>query len=96
MDFYYDWNEAKAIANYRKHGVSFEEAQTVFLDELSGTVYDASHSQDEDRYIDIGQSAIGRILVVVYTYQDNVVWIISSRQATPAERRTYEQGIHRN
>lgn len=74
-------------------GVSFEEAQTVFGDPDSITIYDSEHSGDEDRFIDIGSSTFGNILVVVYTERNERIRIISCRQATSNERRQYEQRI---
>lgn len=92
MDLIFEWDEEKAIANYRKHGVSFEEAKTVFGDFLSVTVSDPEHSREEDRYIDIGYSAQERLLVVVYTERRSRIRLISSRRATQSERRIYEEG----
>jgi len=91
MDMRFEWDEAKAAVNLTKHGIRFEEAQTVFGDETSITIYDEQHSDDEDRYIDIGRSVNGRILVVVYTESETSIRIISCRQATAKERRQYEQ-----
>jgi len=67
MDLQFEWDDAKAAANVRKHGVSFEEAITVFGDPNAITIYDVEHSETENRFIDIGLSASGRVLVVVYT-----------------------------
>lgn len=91
MEFRFDWDETKAEQNIEKHGVSFEEASTVFGDPLSSTIYDEVHSLGEDRYIDIGRSAQDRILVVVYTERDERIRIISARLATARERKQYEQ-----
>lgn len=85
------WDDSKALINAQKHGVSFEEAATVFADPLSLTIVDEAHSEVEDRFIDIGESSGGRLLVVVYTEQDETIRIISCRLATKAERRAYEQ-----
>ena len=87
----FEWHREKAIENLRKHNVSFEEAKTVFDDPFSITIADPEHSTGEDRYIDIGLSAKGQILVVVYTERGWNIRIISCRKATNAERRTYEQ-----
>jgi hypothetical protein len=92
MDLRFEWDAEKAFRNVSKHGVNFEEARTVFDDPLSVTVVDYQHSQEEDRYVDIGLSSSGQLLVVVYTERGGVVRLISSRKATSAERRTYEQG----
>ena len=91
MDLRFEWDEAKAAANFDKHGISFDEAQTVFGDPDTITLFDDQHSDVEDRFIDIGMSANGRILVVVYTENETRIRIISCRRATPKERRQYEQ-----
>ena len=93
MDFIFEWDEAKALANLAKHGVTFEEAQSVFGDTHSLTIFDTRHSGDEDRFIDIGRSDSGLILVVVYTERDTRIRIISCRHATPRERQHYERDI---
>jgi uncharacterized DUF497 family protein len=82
----------KATANLSKHDVSFEEATTVLGDPLSLTIRDPAHSEDETRYVLIGQSFRGRLLVVVHTEVDDSIRIVSARAATRRERRTYEQG----
>jgi hypothetical protein len=87
----FEWHREKAIENLRKHNVSFEEAKTVFDDPFSVTIADPEHSTDEDRYIDIGLSAKGQMLVVIYTERGSNIRIISCRKATNVERRTYEQ-----
>jgi uncharacterized protein len=94
MALEFEWDEAKANANLRKHGASFDEALAVLGDVHSITVFDTRHSTDEDRFIDIGHSANGRLLVVVYTERSTRIRIISCRPATDAERRQYEQGTH--
>jgi len=86
----FEWDEKKAKINIDKHGVSFEEATSVFQDESSLTRKDTTHSIDEERFIDIGLSSKGRILVVAYTERGNNIRIISSRKATPTERKAYE------
>ena len=91
MSLTFEWHEEKAKENLRKHKVSFEEAKTVFNDPLSIMIADPKHSADEDRYIDIGLSAKGQVLVVVYTERGSKIRIISCRKATKSERRTYEQ-----
>jgi len=85
----FEWNEKKALLNVQKHGVSFEEAATAFGDPLSLTIDDPLHSQDEDRFILIGMSNRNRLLVVVHTYRDDVIRLISARKATQKERRYY-------
>ena len=93
MNFCFEWNEEKASANLRRHKVSFDEAATVFSDPFSNTIADPDHSTDEERYIDIGTSDKGRVLVVSYTERGTNIRIISCRKATPTERRRYEEGI---
>jgi uncharacterized protein len=87
----FDWDPVKAAVNLKKHGISFREATTVLADPLSITVPDPDHSQAEERYIDVGLSTQGRILVVVYTERGIRIRIISARKATAAERRRYEE-----
>lgn len=91
MDIIFEWDEEKALTNVEKHGVSFDEASTVFADDFSLTIYDERHSTYEDRYIDIGTSIYNRLLVVVYTERTERIRIISARLATANERRQYEQ-----
>ena len=91
MDLRFEWDEAKADANLHKHGIGFEEAQTVFHDPRAITIFDDLHSGDEDRFVDIGLSTYGRLLVVVYTERSERIRIISSREATSVERQQYEQ-----
>lgn len=87
----FDWDEIKASANLSKHGVSFEEAKTVFDDPLYVDFYDPDHSDKEHRYIIFGESQQGRLLMVSYTERDDTIRIISSREATPAERKEHEE-----
>lgn len=87
----FEWNADKARLNLRKHGVSFEEASTVFYDELSATGEDPD-SLGERRFITIGVSFAGRLLAVVHADRDDTVRIISARAAAAAERRIYEEG----
>jgi uncharacterized DUF497 family protein len=84
--------EEKAKANLKKHGVGFDEATTVFTESFSMTIHDPDHSADEQRFIDIGSSDEGRVLVVVYTERGSTIRIVSCRKATPAERKLYEEG----
>jgi len=88
----FDWDEAKAEANQAKHGVSFEEARTVFEDQFSVDFYDPDHSEDEHRYIIVGESGSGRLLVVAYTERGSTVRLISARRATRCEKKAYEEG----
>ena len=87
-----EWDENKAAANLSKHGVSFEEAKTVFDDLLYVDFYDPDHSYDEHRYIIVGQSQQGRLLIVSYTERGDVARLISAREATRSEREAYEEG----
>jgi uncharacterized DUF497 family protein len=88
MDF--AWSRSKGALNERKHGVSFPEAITVFGDALSLTAFDPDHSDVEDRFITMGMSTAGRLLVVVHSDRDDHVRIISAREATRRERKDYE------
>jgi uncharacterized DUF497 family protein len=88
----FEWDDDKAESNLQKHGVSFPEAQTVFADPLALTGYDPDHSDDKDRYITMGTSLEGRLLVVSHTDRENRVRIISAREASRRERRDYEDG----
>jgi uncharacterized DUF497 family protein len=87
----FDWDDAKNRVNRRKHGVSFEEAQSVFFDEAALEFPDPDHSTDEDQFIMLGRSYLLRVLVVCHCYRvsDSVIRIISARKATPKERHTY-------
>ena len=92
MPLEFSWNREKAAGNRRKHGVSFEEASTTLEDPLSITVHDPDHSGDETRYVLLGRSFPGKLLVVVHSGRESGIRIISARGATRAERRDYEQG----
>lgn len=87
----FDWDNQKARVNARKHGVSFEEAQTVFYDENARLRYDPDHSIDEDQYILLGISSALRLLVVSHVYREKkeVIRLISARQATKQEGQQY-------
>ncbi len=87
----YEWDANKAATNLSKHGVSFEEAKTVFDDPLYVDFYDPDHSFGEHRFILLGQSAQGRVLFVSYMERNSSIRLISAREATPSERRAYEQ-----
>ena len=86
MGLRFEWDPKKAMANRQKHGVSFEEASTVFQDTFSSTIGDPLHSDEEDRLATIGQSTNGRVLIVVHTQRDTRIRIISARLATNYER----------
>jgi len=92
MSLTFEWDENKARQNLKKHGVSFEEAATVFGDSLSRTISDPLHSEDEDRFVILGQSH-ERLVVVVFTERGENIRIISARRASRRERKDYEQGI---
>ena len=88
----FEWDSEKSKANLRKHGVSFEEASSVFLDDLSLTGDDPDHSSDEDRFVMFGLSGMGHLLVVAYTEREEHIRIISARPMTGSERKLYEEG----
>jgi uncharacterized DUF497 family protein len=96
-DYEFDWDDNKAAINLVKHGVDFREAMTVILDPLAMTVFDTEHSQDEERWISVGLSSEGALLLLVHTFTATgpstaLVRIISARAATHNERQQYEQG----
>ncbi len=86
----YEWNLQKADSNFKKHGILFEEAKTVFDDPFYVDFYDPDHSDDEHRYIMIGRSHTEQILLVSYTERGNMIRLISARKATRQERTIYE------
>jgi uncharacterized DUF497 family protein len=88
----FEWNPQKAESNLKKHGVSFQEAASVFGDALSITYYDPDHSTKEHRFITAGTSRTGRFLMVAHTDRGDNVRIISARKMTRQERRYYEEG----
>jgi uncharacterized DUF497 family protein len=88
----FEWDPAKAAENLAKHGVSFEEAATVFRDILSATGQDPDHSVGEERFVTFGVSTSGRLLVVAHTEHGDIIRIISARLATAGERKIYEEG----
>jgi uncharacterized DUF497 family protein len=87
----FEWDEVKARANRKKHGVTFDEARTVFYEESALLFDDPDHSDDEDRFLLLGPSAARRLLVVVHCYRENddVIRIISAREATRRERDAF-------
>ena len=87
-----DWDVAKAETNEQRHGVSFDEAATAFGDPLSITIPDLDHSDDEDRFVLLGETYQGRLVVVVHTERSERIRLISARLATRRERRSYEEG----
>lgn len=88
----FEWDAIKAAENLAKHGVSFEEAATVFRDTLSASGPDPDHSIGEERSVTFGVSTNGRLLVVAHTERGDTIRIISARPAKPGERKIYEEG----
>jgi hypothetical protein len=88
----FKWDPHKAESNLSKHGVSFEEAKTVFDDPLYVDFYDPDHSEHEERYLIVGNSDLGRLLIVSYTERDNSMRLISAREVTRTEQEAYEEG----
>jgi uncharacterized DUF497 family protein len=88
----FEWDAAKAARNIAKHGVSFQEAATVFGDPLAVTYFDPDHSAEEDRYLTFGHSSAGNLLVVSHTEREDRIRIMSARRATRRERKSYERG----
>ncbi len=88
----FEWNSQKAEINLKKHGISFNEAKTVFDDPLYVDFYDPDHSDTEHRYLIIGQSCRERLLIVSYTERENIYRLISARKTTRTERKDYENG----
>ena len=91
MPLEFEWNPEKLQKNLKKHDVSFIEAATVFSDSLSMTYDDPDHSHDEDRFIIIGISSSGNLLMVSHTYRNDKIRMISARKLTRKERKEYEQ-----
>jgi uncharacterized DUF497 family protein len=87
----FEWDERKALANKKKHGVSFEEARSVFFDERARLIDDPEHSEDEERFILMGLSSSLRLLLVCHCYRSeaNIIRIISARKATARESKSY-------
>ena len=90
-DLDFEWDERKAAANVKKHGVSFEEARSVFVDERAKLIDDPDHSADEDRFVLLGISGVLRMLLVCHCYRSdgNVIRIISARKASTKESKSY-------
>jgi uncharacterized DUF497 family protein len=89
----YEWDAAKAARNLKKHGISFEEAATIFLDVLAVTFPDPDHSSAENREITIGHTMKERLVLVAHCERGNGIRLISARLATKAERRQYEEDL---
>ena len=90
MAIVFEWDPSKAASNARKHGVTFEEAATVFRDDFSVTVPNPDHSTVEERFITVGRSILNWLLMVAHTEQEDIR-VISARKLTPTERRQYEE-----
>ncbi len=91
MPLNFEWDEAKAKSNTSKHGVCFEEASTIFGDQNALTIEDPAHSSIENRFITLGSSHLGKLLVVVHTERGDKLRLISARPASRKERKTYEE-----
>jgi uncharacterized DUF497 family protein len=91
MGLQFEWDEKKANINRRKHGITFEEATTAFADELSITIDDPLHSEDENRLILIGKSKQFKTLIVIHVKKRESIRIISARKATKHEQKFYEE-----
>jgi uncharacterized protein len=91
MSLLFEWDVAKDRANYQKHRVTFAESRTIFNDPFLLTFPDEAHSQNEERFISIGATTGGQVLVVVHTERGQKIRLISSRMATNVERRVYEE-----
>jgi uncharacterized protein len=89
----FSWDQAKASSNMQKHGVSFEEARTVFDDDNARLMSDPDHSEDEERFVLLGMSCTLKVLTVVHCYRDkeNVIRIISARKSTKKEEKQYKE-----
>jgi uncharacterized DUF497 family protein len=90
IDEFFEWDDTKAALNVKSHGVSFAEASTVFQDPYAVTTEDPDHTEFEDRWVTVGLSLVSRILLVVHTYRETRIRIISARKATAFERAQYE------
>ena len=86
------WDPKKAKSNYQKHKIHFSDAESVLYDTMALTIEDQNIDGDK-RFVTVGSDSIGRIVVVVYTYRENLIRLISARKATTSERRYYEEGI---
>ena len=92
----FEWDTNKNRKNIKIHGISFDEASTVFKDTLSLTIYDPLHSDEEDRQIIIGNACKNRLLVIVHTERKGKIRIISARKTTKKERKQYEENAKRS
>ena len=90
-DLYFEWDQSKNASNQKKHGISFEEAKTVFSDDFARLIADPDHSKEEERFILLGESIESNLLIVCHCVrEEESVRIISARKADKKERRTYE------
>lgn len=92
MALTFEWDENKSRHNLKKHGIDFKEAKTIFNDPFAITIDDPDHSSEEERYLDIGLSSKGRVLVVWYAERNENIRIIGCRKAIRSERDIYEKG----
>jgi uncharacterized protein len=92
----FEWDTDKARKNIKIHGISFDEASTAFKDTLSLTIYDSLHSDEEERFILIGNSCKNRFLIVIHTERGDKIRIISARKATKKESKQYEENAKRS
>jgi uncharacterized DUF497 family protein len=88
----FEWDPEKSVSNLAKHGVSFDEASSVFGDPLATTIRDPDHSVLEERWLTTGLSTRGRVVIVWHAERDDTIRIVGAREATPRERRIYESG----
>jgi len=96
MRLIFEWDEVKASANFKKHKVSFKEGKTIFNDPFLFTFPDDEHSTNEERFVNIGLSANGRVLILTHTERKGKIRVISCRKATMRERSFYEEGRLQN
>jgi len=91
-ELFFEWDQEKNVSNQKKHGISFEEARTVFSDDFARLIADPEHSEEEERFILLGESIESNLLIVCHCIRDEEsVRIISARKADKKERRTYEK-----
>jgi len=91
MGLKFEWDRSKAVLNIKKHGVSFEDAATAFGDPLSVTIHDPKHSDDEDRFLLLGETQDKKLVVVAHTDRKDKIRLINARPATRQERKDYEK-----
>ena len=91
MGLKFEWDRRKAVLNIKKHGMSFEDAATAFGDPLSVTIHDPKHSDDEDRFLLLGETQDKKLVVVAHTDRKDTIRLINARPATRQERKDYEK-----